>query len=86
MTPWKKPVLINAVLVILLLGSSYMFTRTWEYPIDRFGWGSVGIVFLPCINFIAGTVCNRRADGPFYLLMAGVLLLIGFSICSGTFL
>ena len=88
MKPWKRPVLINSILVGIMLALSYAFTTQWEYPVDRFGWGSVGIVFLAFINLIVGMVRNRnrKPDGPYYLLMTGVLLLIGFSICSSTFL
>lgn len=42
------------------------------------------ILLLAPVNFLVGMIRNRnrKGDGQYYFLLSGVLLLIGFSVCS----
>lgn len=42
------------------------------------------ILLLAPVNFLVGMIRNRNrtGDGQYYFLLSGVLLLIGFSVCS----
>lgn len=76
MNHWKKPVLINLLIVGLLL--------IYDLATTRPALSGILILFLAPINLIIGMVRNRnkQKDGPAYLVLSGVLLLIGFSVCT----
>ena len=42
------------------------------------------ILLLAPVNLIVGMVRNRnrKGDGPVYIALSGILLLIGFSVCT----
>lgn len=85
MNHWKKPVLINLLIVGLLLIYDLATTqqRTDSY-VPRLALSGILILLLAPINLIMGMVRNRnkQKDGPAYLLVSGILLLIGFSVCT----
>ena len=75
-----RPALINAAVVLLLLLADVFFND----PSSRFFVSGTIILFVAAFNFIIGMIRNRnrKGDGPYYFLFAGILLLIGFSVCS----
>jgi hypothetical protein len=81
----KRPLLVNAGIVFLLNVLDYTFNsvlNTQLFP--RFAFSGTLIMILAALNFLTGMVRNRNrtGDGPYYFLIAGVLLLIGFSVCT----
>lgn len=77
----QRPILINAAIVLALLLIDFLFVAQSS---NELFFSGTFIILLAPINFIIGIVRNRqhRGDGPYYFLIAGVLLLIGFSVCS----
>jgi hypothetical protein len=85
MKKYYWPILINGVAVLLLLAINYFTTNPKENNFfGRFAFSGLMILLLAFINFIAGMVRNRNrtGDGEYYLLASGLLLLIGFSVCT----
>ena len=87
MRNWKKPVLINAAVVAVVLLYNIVTTtgpRGGEDYFPRLAFSGIIILLLAPVNLVVGMVRNRnrRGDGPVYLLLAGLLLLIGFSVCT----
>jgi hypothetical protein len=85
MKPWKKPVLINAAIAaVLFIYDLLTATHQSGSYTPRFALSGTLILLLAPINLIIGMVRNRnrKKDGPYYLLMAGIVLLIGFSVCT----
>lgn len=87
MQKMKRPLLINAaialllILLDLLLGSS---SSSGGYSMPRLATSGTLILLLAPVNFLVGMIRNRnrKGDGQYYFLLSGVLLLIGFSVCS----
>ena len=80
-----RPVVINVIVVIVLLLIDLFINSTANTrPLPRFILSGFSILILALVNLITGMVRNRdkKGDGQYYLLIAGVLLLIGFSVCS----
>jgi hypothetical protein len=85
MKPWKKPVTANAILIAVLVLCDLLFmTRGSTTPFPRLMFSGTFILLLAPVNLVIDMVRNRqrKGDGPYYLLMAGLVLLIGFSVCS----
>lgn len=85
MNHWKKPVLINLIIVSLLLLYDVATTRPGAGSyVPRLALSGLLILLLAPINLVIGMVRNRnkQKDGPAYLVLSGVLLLIGFSVCT----
>ncbi len=85
MKAWQKPVTVNAVVIALLLLCDLLFTTPGSTtPFPRLMFSGTFILLLAPINLVIGMVRNRqrKADGPYYLLMAGLVLLVGFSVCT----
>lgn len=81
----KRALLVNVVLVIGLVGYNLLTTKAGgNYIFGRLAFSGVMILLLVPINLVAGMVRNRhhQPDGKYYILMAGILLLVGFSVCS----
>jgi hypothetical protein len=81
----RKPVLVNLSIVAAILLLNYITTTANQHDLfGRFAVSGLAIVFLAGVNLVIGMVRNRdrKGDGPVYLLMAGILLLIGFSVCT----
>ncbi|NTS39601.1 hypothetical protein HRG84_01685 [Flavisolibacter sp. BT320] len=87
MQKMKRPLLINAgialllVLLDLLLGSS---SSSGGYTMPRLFTSGTLILLLAPVNFVIGMIRNRNrtGDGQYYFLLSGLILLIGFSVCS----
>ncbi|RYZ44701.1 MAG: hypothetical protein EOO14_26675 [Chitinophagaceae bacterium] len=87
MKKMKRPLLINAgiamllILLDLLLGGS---SSSGGYSMPRLFTSGTLILLLAPVNFLVGMIRNRNqtGDGQYYFLLSGVLLLIGFSVCS----
>lgn len=85
MNHWKKPVLINAAIVAaLLLYDLLATTHQGGEFVPRFALSGTLILLLAPINLVVGMVRNRnrKKDGPYYLLVSGLVLLVGFSVCT----
>lgn len=83
MNRWKKPLLINGIMLAgLLLYTLATDGFTSDGPFGRFAAVGLLLLLLAPVNFVAGLVRWRNADGPVYLLLSGLLLLIGFSVCT----
>jgi len=90
MNKWKKQVLINVTIVAVLLFIDLLLAkgnklRTTDHVyLPQFVFSGIMILLLAPINFITGMIRNRnrKGDGPIYLLISGLLLLIGFSVCT----
>lgn len=87
MKKFQRPIIINAVIVSLLLLLCVLFPeqqRKGNVLIPGSMISGLGILFLSVVNFVIGVIHNRdrKGDGQYYFLFAGVLLLIGFSVCS----
>jgi RsiW-degrading membrane proteinase PrsW (M82 family) len=84
----QRPVLINAaiVLLLLLIGCLFGSPKGVKVVIPGSAFSGTLILLLAATNFLIGMVRNRNrtGDGQYYFLLAGVLLLIGFSVCSVT--
>lgn len=83
MNRFKKPLLVNGIIIfsiILFFTIIGSITSGGDLAIAA---GTVMLLLVP-VNLIIGMVRNRdkKPDGKAYLLLAGVLLLIGFSVCS----
>lgn len=85
MNKWKKPVLINAAIVaaLLLYDVATAMHNNGSY-VPQFAFSGTLILLLAPVNLVIGMVRNRNksGDGPVYLLLSGILLLIGFSVCT----
>ena len=87
MQTMKRPLQINAgialllILLDLLLGSS---SSSGGFTMPRLATSGTLILLLAPVNFIIGMVRNRnrKGDGQYYFLLSGLLLLVGFSVCS----
>ena len=81
----KRPIIINAGIVLLLFLIDFLFnSKESTKPLPRFAFSGLFILVLAFVNLLIGMIRNRgrNGDGQYYLLFAGVLLLIGFSVCS----
>ncbi|WP_162944600.1 hypothetical protein [Flavisolibacter nicotianae] len=78
-----RPILVNAVLVaVIFLVDLASQSPTYFFP--RYTFTGMFMVLLTAGNFLFGMIRNRnrKGDGHYYFLISGVLLLIGFSVCS----
>jgi cell division protein FtsW (lipid II flippase) len=83
----KKPLLVNlAIATFLVLTDAALSTSTGGdgFPLPRLMVSGLFILVLAFINLLIAMVRNRNrtCDGQYYLLCCGLLLLIGFSVCS----
>jgi hypothetical protein len=85
MNHWKKPALVNGVVIVVLLLIDLATTapNSNSYTPRLFLSGTLILLLAP-INLVIGMVRNRnkKQDGPFYLLVSGLMLLIGSSVCT----
>lgn len=87
MNRWKKPVLINGgIAAVLILYDLLTATAGGggENFVPKYAFSGTMILLLAPVNLVIGMVRNRnkKGDGPVYLLISGILLLIGFSVCT----
>lgn len=85
MKPWKKPLLINLAIGSVLVLYDLLFVAPKNSgPFAPLAFSGTLILLLAPVNLVVGMVRNRnrKKDGPYYLLMAGLMLLIGFSVCT----
>jgi hypothetical protein len=85
MNHWKKPLLINLLIAVALLLFDVATGGSGDgMYVPRFALSGILILLLAPVNFIIGMVRNRdkKGDGPAYLVVSGILLLIGFSVCT----
>ena len=85
MNHWKKPLLANGIILAVFFLISWLFgSRELELP-DHFFFMSIFMMFMAPVNLITGILRNRlkKPDGKLYIILAGLLLLVGFSACSG---
>lgn len=83
MTRWEKPVLLNTVVfAALLLYDLATNAYTNDGLFGRFASIGMMLLLLAPVNFVIGLVRWRKGDGPAYLIISGLLLLIGFSVCT----
>lgn len=87
MNRWKKPVLLNgAIAAALFLYDVATATHSsgGENFLPTFAFSGTLMLLMAPVNLIIGMVRNRKrtGDGPVYLLISGILLLIGFSVCT----
>ena len=85
MKKFARPLIVNAIIVLVLFIIDFFANSTRNTrPFPRFFLSGFLILLLSLINLITGMIRNRdkKGDGQYYLIIAGVLLLIGFSVCS----
>lgn len=85
MNRWRKPVPVNSsILVMLFLLYAITTSPIKHGAVSRFTLSGTLILVLAVVNQVIGMLHNRdkKADGPVYIAFAGILLLIGFSVCS----
>lgn len=77
-----RPVLINIAIIVAIIFIGYLFHA--DSTNTDLTLSGMFIMILSGINFILGMIRNRdkKGDGPAYFLMSGIILLIGFSVCS----
>lgn len=87
MNHWKKPLLVNAITLVVVLVVSLLVSPFPYQLVDHAFAVSFAMIFLAPVNLVVGMVRNRnkRPDGPAYIILAGLLLLIGFSVCTVSF-
>ena len=85
MNHWKKPLLVNGIILAVIFLFSFLFVSTGSRLPERFGFTSLFMVLLAPLNLVIGMVRNRnkKPDGMQFIIMAGLLLLVGFSFCTG---
>lgn len=83
MKRFKKPLLVNGGIIAGILFCFTAIGSITNITDVAFASGTVMLLLAP-VNLIVGMVRNRnkKPDGRAYLLLAGLLLLIGFSVCS----
>lgn len=81
----KRAILVNLAIIAGLIGYDLLTTEpgTAQY-IPRLAFSGILILLLAVANLIVGMVRNRdkKGDGKYYIAASGVLLLIGFSVCT----
>jgi len=85
MNRWRKPVLVNSIIVATLFIINGISATTNENSVvPRFALSGTVVLLLALVNLVIGMVHNRdkKADGLVYIALSGILLLIGFSVCS----
>ncbi len=84
MNRWKKPLLINGAIIAALLIWNMLLPRNGDSYIPRFAMSGTLILLMAPVNLIVGMIRNRmrKADGAVYIAFPGILLLIGFSVCT----
>lgn len=90
MNRWKKPVLVNLIVVAALVLCNILMVPhrdkgdLYQVYLPRFFASGIIILLLTLINLVIGMVRNRdrKRDGPIYLIISGIVLLIGFSVCT----
>jgi heme/copper-type cytochrome/quinol oxidase subunit 3 len=85
MNRWEKPLLINgAIVAVLFLFDLLTASQQGGEFTPRFALSGTLILLLAPINLIVGMIRNRnrKRDGTVYIALAGILLLIGFSVCT----
>ena len=85
MNRWKTPLLINGAIAAALFGIDWLTASPHggEFT-PRFAMSGTLILLLAPVNLVVGMVRNRKrkGDGPVYIALSGILLLIGFSVCT----
>lgn len=76
----RRPLLINLGIVLFLVLTDVLLNA----EVSRFLVSGTFILLVAVVNFVIGMIRNRNrtGDGPYYFLIAGILLLIGLSVCS----
>lgn len=76
----RRPLLINLGIVFLVVLADILLNEAS----GRFFTSGTLILVVAVGNFLIGMIRNRdrTGDGPYYFLIAGILLLIGVSVCS----
>ena len=77
--------MINLLLVLVLLAVDFVVnSEANTRPLPRYVMSGTLMLLLAFINLLVGMVRNRNrtGDGQYYLLCSGILLLMGFSVCS----
>lgn len=80
-----KAILVNLVIIAVLLGINFIATSGQEhYFFGRFAFAGLLILFAGLINIGIGIgkLVRRNNGGELFLLSGGVILLIGFSVCT----
>lgn len=81
----KRAILVNLAIIAGLIAYDLLTTEagTAMY-VSRLAFSGILILLLAVANLIVGMVRNRdkKGDGKYYIAAAGVLLLIGFSVCT----
>jgi hypothetical protein len=83
----KRPLLINGTIVSFLIIADLLFgtsSSSGGFTMPRLATSGTLILLLAPVNLIIGMVRNRNrtGDGQYYILFSGILLLLGFSVCS----
>jgi len=76
----RRPLLINLGIVLVMVLADILLNEAS----GRFLASGTLILVVAVVNFLIGMIRNRNrtGDGPYYFLIAGILLLIGVSVCS----
>ena len=76
----RRPLLINLGIVLVVVLADILLNEAS----GRFLASGTLILVVAVVNFLIGMIRNRNrtGDGPYYFLIAGILLLIGVSVCS----
>ena len=80
-----KAILMNVVIILLLLGANYITTSPNDYHVlGRFAFAGIFILLTGFINILMGIakLVRRNEGGEFFILIGGIILLIGFSVCT----
>jgi hypothetical protein len=80
----KKPFIVNAMIVGFIIVLDLISFKVF-YNENIHIAAALALPFLAGVNFILGIIYNRKKgyDGEGFFIMSGVILLIGFGVCSG---
>lgn len=85
MNSWRKPLLINgAIAALLLLFDGLTGGAGDGMYVPRFALSGIVMLLLAPVNLVIGIVrsVNRKNNWPVYIMLSGLLALVGFSVCT----